>query len=173
MNPSHDRIKIVLWGLCLLRFVRCTADRPRLGPVAEGWAGNSVNAVIFRQNAVVSYGSCQYTAFYDAQGHVILAKRDPDENEWTIRKTRYQGQIRDAHRCISIMTDGEGNLHMAWDHHDSPLRYCRSRSPGSLELTDELPMTGDREDRVTYLPSFTGCRTAIYCFYIMTAIPGA
>ena len=51
------------------------------------------------------------------------------------------------------MVDGDGYLHMSWDHHGHPLRYCRSKEPGSLELTEKMPMTGKKEGRVTY-PEF-------------------
>lgn len=51
------------------------------------------------------------------------------------------------------MIDGEGYLHVSWDHHNNPLRYCRSISPGSLDLTEKMPMTGLHEEKVTY-PDF-------------------
>ncbi len=60
--------------------------------------------------------------------------------------------MRDAHNIISLAVDGSGYLHLAWDHHNDSLRYCRSISPGALELTPKLPMTL-RENRVTY-PEF-------------------
>jgi len=122
-------------------------------PVAEGWAANSVNAVVFRRNSVVTHGEEQYVAFYDETEHVTLAKRKLNSHEWQIRRTPYQGNVRDAHNAISIMVDGGGYLHLAWDHHGSPLRYCRSVASGSLELTDPLPMTGLHEQQVTY-PEF-------------------
>ncbi len=39
--------------------------------------------------------------------------------------------MKDAHNVISIMVDGEGYLHVAFDHHDT-LRYFRGVRPGSL-----------------------------------------
>ena len=42
---------------------------------------------------------------------------------------------------------------MSWDHHCDPLRYCRGIGPGSLELAEEIPMTGRDEGKVTY-PEF-------------------
>ncbi len=32
-------------------------------PVAEGWANNSINAVVFRKNSLVSFKDTQYIAF--------------------------------------------------------------------------------------------------------------
>lgn len=100
--------------------------------VAEGWASNSVNAVIFRKNALVSFRDTQFIAFYDAEGTVVLGKRRIGADQWQLKQTPYKGNVRDAHNCISIMVDGAGYLHMAWDHHNDPLHYCRSTAPGSL-----------------------------------------
>jgi len=128
-------------------------SNPRIVPVAKGWAKNSVNATIFRVNSITSHGSRQYIAFYDANGRVVIGKRKIGTSDWAIRKTGYKGDPTDAHNGISIAVDGSGILHLAWDHHCEPLRYCRSISPGSLELTDEMPMTGQNENKLTY-PEF-------------------
>ncbi len=122
-------------------------------PIALGWARTAVNAVIFRRNSIVSDVNQQFVAFYDADAHVVLARRDLGSGDWTVKRTPYQGRVQDAHNSISIMLDGAGYLHMAWDHHNHALRYCRSVAPGSLELTEMLPMTGQQETRVTY-PEF-------------------
>jgi hypothetical protein len=92
-------------------------------------------------------------AYYDADGFVVLAKRKLGSETWETKKTKYKGNVRNAHNSISIMVDGDGYLHMSWDHHGNPLRYCRSKAPDSLELTDKMPMTGKKEKRVTY-PEF-------------------
>ena len=127
--------------------------RARLIPVANGWAGNSVNTVVFRKNALVTYRDTQYIAFYDSAGYVVLGKRTIGSAQWQLVTTAYRGNAADAHNCISIMADGAGYLHMAWDHHNNPLHYCRSKTPGSLDMTPMLPMTGQLEQRVTY-PEF-------------------
>jgi hypothetical protein len=51
------------------------------------------------------------------------------------------------------MVDGAGYLHVAWDHHNNPLRYARSVAPGALELGPKLAMTGQDEDELSY-PEF-------------------
>ncbi|MFH1719601.1 MAG: alpha-L-fucosidase [Planctomycetota bacterium] len=50
-------------------------ENPRMVPVANGWAKNSVNAVVFRRNSVVTHEDTQYVAFYDEDANVVLAKR--------------------------------------------------------------------------------------------------
>jgi hypothetical protein len=118
-----------------------------------GWAKSSVNAAIFRTNSIVSHGDTQYTAFYDGEGNMILAKRKLGTTDWETKKTRYKGSAQDAHNTICLGIDGKGVLHIVWDLHSQKLRYVRSTAPGSLELTDEMPMTGKNETKVTY-PQF-------------------
>lgn len=129
------------------------AAEPVLVEVGKGWARNSVNANILRHNSLVSHEGFQYVGYYDGDGHVVLAKRALGSAKWEIRRTDLTGNARDAHNTINLMIDGAGYLHLSWDHHVHPLRYCRSVAPGSLELTDKLPMTGEKESRVTY-PEF-------------------
>lgn len=125
----------------------------KLIPVAEGWAQNSINAVSFRKNSLVTYRDTQFIAFYDADSYMVLGKRHVDSTTWVLQQTDYQGNTQDAHNSISIMVDGDGYLHAAWDHHNNSLRYAKSLTPGSLNLTEKLPMTGMKEERVTY-PEF-------------------
>lgn len=125
----------------------------KLVDVDSGWANNSVNVVVFRKNSLVTFGDTQFIAFYNSERYVVVGKRKTGSTKWQLKTTSYRGNAADAHNCISIIVDGKGYLHMAWDHHNNALRYCKSVSPGSLELTDKLPMTGDLEQRVSY-PEF-------------------
>ena len=148
---------VVFWlcfGLLVItRSLSAQVLESRLVPVAEGWAKNQINTVIFRRNSIVSHGDEQYVAFYDAEGKVILSKRKLGTSAWQIQATQYVGDVKDAHKAISIAIDGAGFLHMVWNQHDSKLQYCRSIGPNSLNLTSQLPMLDDRENRVTY-PEF-------------------
>lgn len=118
-----------------------------------GWAGNSVNTVVFRKNSLTSNDSIQFIAYYDANGFVVVGKRNLSDTAWQLKRTAFKGNIADAHNTISIMLDGKGYLHMAWDHHNNPLHYCKSKEPLSLELTEMMPMTGDAEKKLSY-PEF-------------------
>jgi hypothetical protein len=121
--------------------------------VDTGWANNSINTVIFRKNSLCTYRNIQYIAYYDANGVMTLGKRTLDKTNWMIRPTYFKGDVTDAHRSISIITDGDGYLHCSWNHHGNKLNYCRSVAPGSLEMTAAMPMTGIAETNVTY-PEF-------------------
>lgn len=163
-NSTSDRRAGLCGLLCLtvLAAVACGAPRGaadpaavHLSPVGTGWARSSVNAVIFRKNSVVTHRETQYTAYYDPDGVMVLASRTHGTDRWTVQPTQYSGNVRDAHNAISIDVDGGGYLHVAWDHHGQPLNYARSLAPGSLQLGERIPMTGQRESRVTY-PQFIG-----------------
>ncbi|NGZ86746.1 neuraminidase [Duganella sp. SAP-35] len=121
--------------------------------VGDGWANNSVNAVVFRKNSLVTHGDQQYIGYYDAERYLVLGKRKLGTSKWTLRRSAWQGNTADAHNAISIMVDGDGYLHVSWDHHNNPLRYARGVAPGSLELGPKLAMTGADENEVSY-PEF-------------------
>ncbi|MCH7397803.1 BNR repeat-containing protein [Belliella sp. DSM 107340] len=121
--------------------------------VGEGWANNSINTVIFRRNSLDSDGKLQFIAYYDPEGFVVLGKRELSSDTWELNKTAYKGNVNDAHNSISIALDGEGYLHISWDHHDNELRYAKSKDPLSLELGEKESMTGLGESKVTY-PEF-------------------
>ncbi|SDK01070.1 BNR repeat-containing family member [Pedobacter sp. ok626] len=130
----------------------------KITPIGKGWANNSINVVPYRKNSLVTFQGIQYTAFYDSAHYVVLAKRKSNSPVWEIAKTQYKGDVFDAHNSISIGVDGQGYLHVSWDHHSwgkhlTPLNYCKSLSPGSLKLSKKLMMTGLKEDKITY-PEF-------------------
>lgn len=145
---------------CATAALSCTSRTPpsndrgvHLSEIGLGWAQSSVNAVVFRQSSVVSHGDLQYAAYYDPEGRLVLARRRLGSDDWERHVTEYRGNVRDAHNAISIAVDGEGYLHVAWDHHGQPLNYARAKAPGSLELAERSPMTGQYESQVTY-PGF-------------------
>ncbi|SMO50154.1 BNR repeat-containing protein [Gracilimonas mengyeensis] len=121
--------------------------------IGQGWANNSVNAVIFRGKALTTYQDVQFAAYYDAEGRMVLAKRELGDQNWKTHISRYSGNVEDAHNSISLAVDSDGFLHVSWDQHNTPLRYVKSTEPFGLELSQELSMTGLQEERVTY-PQF-------------------
>jgi hypothetical protein len=147
------KIRLFITGLFALAGIFQVQAQVRLVPVGQAWSANSINANILRHNSIVSHQDQQYIAYYDQEGFVVLGKRNLDAESWEIKRTPYRGNIRDAHNTINIMVDGDGYLHLSWDHHNDKLRYCRSKEPGSLELTEKIPMTSKKESRVTY-PEF-------------------
>lgn len=145
-------ISLVLLALSIGATVAAPAA-PVLSVVGDGWTNNSVNAVVFRKNSLVTQGDTQYVAYYDAQRYLVLGKRALGATQWTVRRSAWQANAADAHNAISIMVDGAGYLHVSWDHHNNALRYARGVAPGSLELGPKQAMVGVDEAEVSY-PEF-------------------
>ena len=145
---NYKSLVIGILSLCI-----GTAYAQRLMPVSEGYSNTSVNTTVFRNNSLVTDDDTQYIAYYDSEGYLVLGKRKLDETAWTLQRSQYKGNVADAHNVISMMVDGEGYIHVAFDHHGHPLNYCRSLSPGSLELGPKEAMIGVDEQDVTY-PEF-------------------
>jgi hypothetical protein len=140
----------ILAAPCLSSAQAIDVKQSTIGP---GWANNSVNVTVFRKNSLVTHQGVQYAAYYDAERYVVLAKRRSGAGDWTIHRSQYQGKADDAHNGISIMVDGAGYLHVAWDHHDNPLRYARSTTPGGLALGERQAML-DRDEQAVSYPEF-------------------
>jgi len=141
---------------CLLLIVNfsCFAQEMQVSTIAaNGWANNSVNAVIFRKNSLVSFKNTQYAAYYDHEQYVVLASRKNGSKEWKVQRTAYKGDATDAHKSISIMVDGDGFLHLAWGQHNNNLNYAKSLMAGSLIMGDKEPMISSKENKVSY-PEF-------------------
>lgn len=133
--------------------VSCPFAKSHLVEVGKGYSGTSVNTTVFRNNSVVTHGDEQYISFYDAEGFLVLGKRKLNSVQWTLSRTQYKGHVEDAHNVISMMVDGDGYIHVAFDHHGHRLNYCKSVAPFSLKLGAKEPMTGVDESNVTY-PEF-------------------
>lgn len=134
-------------------------------PIGLGWAKNAINTAIFRKNSIVSFKNFQFVSYYDSVGYVVLAKRKITSNKWEVKRTSYKGNVKDAHNIISIMVDGDGYLHLSWDHHGNKLHYCKSTGSLGLELTPEMPMTGVKEAKVTYTEFYRLANGDLLFFY--------
>ncbi|MDY0903286.1 BNR repeat-containing protein [Pedobacter sp. CFBP9032] len=151
----HFHIKSILFSAILgLLTLSCTAQQSGLSTIAQnGWSNNSVNTVIFRKNALVTFKNVQYAAFYDSDEYLVLAKRKASDSKWETLKSNYKGDAADAHKSISIMVDGKGILHVAWSQHNNNLNYAHSTISGGLILSEKKSMLAERENKVSY-PEF-------------------
>lgn len=122
--------------------------------LGDGWAGNTVNTVIFRHHGILTWKDLQFTSFYSQDGKIRFVKRNLKSNQINISELRGRYNPSDAHNSISMGIDKKGFLHISYNQHVGPLHYRRSKIPFSIDQwTDELQMTGKREARVTY-PTF-------------------
>ena len=131
-------MKRILLLTFLLISVSAVCLSQRLVEVAKGYSCTSVNTAVFRNNSLVTHKGEQYISYYDAEGYLVLGKRKLKSKKWTIHRTQYKGNVKDAHNIISMMVDEEGYLHVSFDHHGHKLNYCRGIAPGSLELGEKV-----------------------------------
>ena len=132
--------------------VQPNASEPRLVDVGLGWSMSSINTVKFRHASLATHQDTQFIAYYDADQKVVVGKRKLSEDKWQLKTTELTGNTRDAHNTISIAVDGDGFLHMSWNHHNEKLHYVVGKEPLSLELIP-AKTDGVAETRVTY-PEF-------------------
>lgn len=155
--------RLIFFSIFFLSTI-CFADND-LVTVGMGFSGTSVNATIFRKNSIVSQDKWQFVAYYDNDGYVCIGKRKIGADQFQVTRSQYKGNINDAHNIISIGIDGDGFLHVAFDHHNNKLHYCRSARPYSTLLSELEPMVGQDEDKVTYPEFYTlrgvGCNRGI------------
>lgn len=157
LKKPLNKILVIIRSLFLMMtFFSCVVSAQLKTTEIEiglGWSNNSVNTVIFRNSTLTTFKNIQYTAYYNPEGRMVLAKRKLNAKKWDVVVTPYSGNVKDAHNDISIVIDVDGYLHVSWDHHDTRLRYAKSKMPFSLELDREQSMTGKDEEKVTY-PEF-------------------
>lgn len=138
-------------------------SKVKLSEVGTGWAQNTVNTAVFRKNSLVSDKHFQFISYYDENGMLVVGKRKLKDKKWELQVTPFRGNIKDAHNVISMMLDGDGYLHISFDHHDSKLRYIKSIDPYSLLFTEEIQMLGQQESAISY-PQFLKLRNGKILF---------
>ena len=122
--------------------------------IGAGFAGNTVNTVIFRAHGLLTAGTWQFGAYYVATDRLVVFRRSLETDIVETANLPGTYRIEDAHDSISLGIDREGYLHISCDHHGTPLRYRRSKVPFEIAaFGSEIPMTGADEQQVTY-PSF-------------------
>jgi hypothetical protein len=90
--------------------------------------GGYLNGESFQQEGLVTYKGYQYAAYWNTARHVVLARRKLPGGPWaSLEFSDYTNREDDAHNTISLgVSEGDGSLHVAFDHHSSPLHYRRS-----------------------------------------------
>lgn len=135
-------------------------------PIGLAYAATQVNATVFRVGALASFGERQYTTYYGPDTGVVVGRRRRDEDRWKLARVDARGNVRDAHNGAVLGVSPDGFVHLAYDHHNGPLRYRVSGRPGAIDaFGPERPMTGRLEARVTY-PQFVAAPdgTRFFCY---------
>jgi hypothetical protein len=120
-----------------------------------GIYGNIINGQNFQQDAIISYKNWQYIAYYDSARNVCIGRRKLPSGTWEIiRLTDYyfsfsKGGMNDAHNTISMgICTNDGTIHLAFDHHASPLHYRVSRK-GILNYPATIKWESSLFEKVT------------------------
>ncbi len=112
-----------------------------LKPGAE--FGSTINGQAFQQDAVHTSHGWQYVAYYDGARHVCVARRKLPAGAWQkLVIAGYDFKSQDAHNTVSLgICEGDGTLHLAFDHHVTTLHYTMS-VPGAATHPDSVKWDG-------------------------------
>lgn len=100
----------------------------------------TVNGRTHQQTPLVTYRGYQYVTFFDARRRVCIGRRELPRGSWQVIQFKdHTFKTNDAHNTAVIgICDKDGTIHMAFDHHASPLNYRISKqgaahNPESVE----------------------------------------
>ena len=123
-------------------------------PLSLAYSSSQINAAIYRVNSITSDKKFQVASYYDGNGKVVLAKRPLDSDTFEIVTTEYTGVVTDNHNIIAVAIDGDGFIHLTYDHHNGRLKYRVSKNPYELQFGELQYMVDSMEEqRITY-PEF-------------------
>ena len=130
----------ILWVVAFIPALG--APSPSL-EVDRVWSGHPVG---FQLLTVPPF---QFVAYYDAERRMTIAQRRLDAERWTYQ--RLPSTLGwDSHNAVTLAVDRAGHLHVAGNMHVVPLVYFRTTRPGDVTSLAAAPMTGEREERMTY-----------------------
>jgi GT2 family glycosyltransferase/glycosyltransferase involved in cell wall biosynthesis len=96
--------------------------------LGDAWAGNSVNCVPFRTDAVITRGTHRYVSYFNGNGDVVVTALDLIGGSVETSVVASSRKPYDAHQAISMGIDSDGICHLAFGAHNSPLLITRSIS---------------------------------------------
>ncbi|MFC7619335.1 BNR repeat-containing protein [Microlunatus sp. GCM10028923] len=143
-----------------------------------GKFGTTFNGQTYQVEAIASLGNWQFTTYVDQKGRVCVARRKWSDASWQrIAFDDYTINHDDVHNVPVLgICPTDGTIHLAFDHHNSPLHYRVSQpgaatapeavdwSPGLFgPITSELS-DGVELDRLTY-PIFVSTPDGVLQLY--------
>ena len=100
---------LIVWGIGGFPVALCAQGAAGVLPethlveVGKGYSQTSVNTAVFRNNSLVTQGDEQYISYYDAEGFLTLGKRNLHAGQWTLHRTQYKGNVKDAQDRKSVV----------------------------------------------------------------------
>ncbi len=147
------RVILILMVCLIPGLVQAQFRLDRIVFVDSGWAGTSVNTVVFRKNSIVSDSVVQYVSYYNKDAFLTIANRSLKKDSFRITLTEFKGNVYDAHNSISLSMDSNRLLKVAWDHHNTPLKFVSGLIKGVPRFGKMRSMTSLSESKVSY-PEF-------------------
>ena len=147
MRPFAHPASLVLATLLLAAVAPCAgaetiAEVVDLEPV---WSGHPVGFCL------LTHGTDQFAAYYDAKRQMTVAHRKLPSGKWTFQKLPRTTKW-DSHNYVTMVVDRTGRIHLSGDMHCAELFYLRTERP--LDITTFRPIKTmvdpKREQRVTY-----------------------
>ena len=98
------------YATLLLTFIigSLSVSAQHLVQIGKGYSSTSVNTTVFRNSSLVTFKQNQYTAYYDADGYMVIGKRKLGSEHWELQRSQYKGNVTDAHNVISLMVEMTG-----------------------------------------------------------------
>lgn len=141
MNPKSMRVLVALLllqvvelGANPLQYLGTSEVDAKALTFARGPAtrfGPTVNGRTHQQSPLTTYRAHQYATYVDAARRICVARRKLPDGAWeVIRFNDYRFKSNDSHNTAVLgICDNDGTIHLAFDHHASPLNY-RISKPG-------------------------------------------
>ncbi|MFI6512291.1 BNR repeat-containing protein [Streptosporangium sp. NPDC050855] len=88
-----------------------------------------VNTASYQQDGILTHGGHQYAAWYTADRHALVARRDVTGTgrPWEVVALPHRLSADDSHNTISLgVSAKDGRLHVAMDTHGNRVFYLRS-----------------------------------------------
>ncbi|WP_197530526.1 BNR repeat-containing protein [Bythopirellula polymerisocia] len=146
----------------------------------SGSFGRILNGTTFQQEALITHGGYQYTAWYhngSSDEDIFVSRRDLSGTTWETIDTgsglengdataSSDSRRWDGHNSISLGISGDGRIHLSFDQHVDELRYLTTdpgfatsasniwNQAGFKPERDALNVNGAQIPKVTY-PRFT------------------
>ena len=100
----------------------------------QEWSGGP-NGLSFQQDGLASLRGWQYATWWDAARRLCVGRRKLPRGPWErIRFADYRIRGNDIHNVAAMgVCPKDGTIHLAFDHHGSPLHYRVSRPRAALE----------------------------------------
>jgi hypothetical protein len=139
----------------------------RMLEIGKMFSGSYINVNIARDMALFTKNGYQYISYYNPEGFLVIGRRELNstffEKYWIpispgkaqiVHSSSREFSLSDPHNFISMQIDADGYIHLAFGHHNTNLKYLRSKYPYTIYQWEapERGMVGtDNEKDVTYV----------------------